>query len=153
MLMLEEGTDSWLRLGFNLLFGIGVFAFIGWSVIRAESRKKVKQRDHARNSDLVEAILRSSQQIGTPMENSNPKLRLHISYPGANGEERSTNFVSEVDYANIPRPGDKIIVSIDRRNPAQIQYVSLAANYLVALGPPIVRTLPGTPNESTEMSQ
>ena len=95
--------------------------------VRSSSKKKL---DHDTHSDKREAeVLTIAQGMGGHAGNK-MQMTMVLSVTNPDGSTRQATCTDYVDYANVPRPHDRVFVTIDRRDPNNIGYVGLAGNTL-----------------------
>ncbi len=91
-------------------------------------RGAAKDLELARQSDFRDAIVVAVEQVSAPTEGGEPKLKMQLRFTESGGVERMTELIDTVDYANIPRPGDAVVISVDRLDLSRMKYKQLKAN-------------------------
>ncbi len=97
-------------------------------LFRWAGRSAAKDLELARRSDFRDAIVVSVEQVSAPPEGGEPKLKMQLRFTESGGVERLAELIDTVDYANIPRPGDAVIVSVDRLDLSRMKYKMLKVN-------------------------
>ncbi len=117
----------------SILIPVLILAVIVYSV-RSSSKKTADLLAHgdqqiAEVVTIVQGMSLDSQGLGGRAGNK-IQMTMVLKLQNPDGTPRQATCTDYVDYANVPRPHDKVLVTVDRRNPDTITYNGLADNHL-----------------------